>query len=234
MAAGSFYGNTIKRFLDVVLSLCALVALSPVLLLIALLVRIKLGRPVIFRQERAGLIDGSTGREGCFCLFKFRSMRDANGPDGEPLPDTERLTAFGKWLRGTSLDELPELINILAGDMSIVGPRPLPCRYLPYYTTREHKRHKVRPGLTGLAQVSGRNALSWTAKFEHDLKYIDELSFINDLKIVLLTVKKVFVRDGIGQGEQAPTSLHIERADWLDENGRMKSEFEDMSWEEKR
>ena len=220
------YRKKIKRFLDFELSFVALIFLWPILLITALMVRLKLGHPVIFRQERAGKIDSRTGKELRFSLFKFRSMLDINGKDGEPLPDSERLTKFGKFLRASSLDELPELINILKGDMSIVGPRPLPTRYLPYYTKREHLRHSVRPGLTGLAQVSGRNELSWEDKFSYDLKYIEKLSFINDLKILLLTVKKVFVREGIGQGDQAPVSLHIEREDWLDKNGKIKEKYD--------
>ena len=143
------------------------------------------------------------------------------------LPDTQRLTKFGRILRATSLDELPELVNILKGDMSIVGPRPLAVSYLPYYTNREKHRHDVRPGLTGLAQVSGRNSISWDSKFKYDIEYIKNLSLLNDVKIVFLTIKKVFVREGIGQGEQHPGNLYDVRADWLDENGKIKLEYQD-------
>ena len=199
------YHRFFKRFLDIVLSACALVVLSPVLLVVAILVRTKLGSPVIFCQERPGK------DEKIFKMYKFRSMTDERDENGELLPDEVRLTRFGRILRSTSLDELPELWNILKGDMSIVGPRPLAVVYLPYYTEAEHHRHDVRPGLTGLAQVHGRNALKWEAKFAYDLEYIAGISFMSDLKIILLTVKKVLVREGIGQAEEAPVSLHIER-----------------------
>ena len=217
------YGKVVKRGLDFVLSFLALVILSPFLLLTALLVRVKLGSPVIFKQDRPGRY------EKTFKLYKFRSMSNARGQDGKLLPDTQRLTKFGRVLRATSLDELPELFNILKGDMSIVGPRPLAVSYLPYYTNRERHRHDVRPGLTGLAQVSGRNSISWDSKFKYDIEYIKNLSFINDVKIVFLTVKKVFVREGIGQGEQHPGNLYDIRADWLDANGKIKPQYQDNS-----
>ena len=199
------YARYIKRILDILLSGCALVVLSPVLLIVAILVRTKLGSPVIFCQERPGK------DEKIFKMYKFRSMSDARDENGELLPDEVRLTKFGRALRSTSLDELPELWNIFKGDMSIVGPRPLAVVYLPYYTEEERHRHDIRPGLTGLAQVHGRNAISWEAKFAYDLEYLRTLSFRTDVKIIFLTVKKVLVREGIGQAEQAPESLHIER-----------------------
>ena len=199
------YRRFFKRFFDIVLSLTALIVLSPVLLVVAVLVRVKLGSPVIFRQERPGK------DEKIFRLYKFRSMTDARDENGELLPDEVRLTKFGRLLRSTSLDELPELWNILKGDMSIVGPRPLAVVYLPYYTEEERRRHDILPGLTGLAQVNGRNALSWEAKFAYDLDYVSHVSFLLDVRIVLLTVKKVFVREGIGQAEEAPDSFHIVR-----------------------
>ncbi len=217
------YRHYIKRLLDIILSGLALIVLSPVLLIVAILVRIKHGSPVIYSQERPGK------DEKVFKLFKFRSMSNAKDENGKLLPDTQRLTKFGRILRATSLDELPELVNILKGDMSIVGPRPLAVVYLPYYTNRERHRHDVRPGLTGLAQVSGRNSISWDSKFKYDVEYIKNLSFINDVKIVLLTVKKVFIREGIGQGEQHPGNLYDVRADWLDENGKIKPEYQDDS-----
>ena len=216
-----------KRILDILLSIIALLCLFPVLLVIAILIRLKLGSPVLFCQERPGIIDLKTGKEKLFFLYKFRSMTDERGADGQLLPDTVRLTKFGRILRSTSLDELPELLNILKGDMSVVGPRPLATVYLKYYTKREHRRHSVRPGLTGWAQVNGRNSLQWEQKFAYDLEYIDNLSFLFDVKIIFLTVKKVFIREGIGQAEEAPESLHILRADWLDENGCLKSEYEE-------
>lgn len=184
----TFYEKYIKRLLDFTLSLLALIVLSPVLLITALLVRTKLGSPVIFCQERPG----KDGR--IFHLYKFRSMTDQRDENGQLLPDSVRLTAFGKKLRATSLDELPELINILRGDMSIVGPRPLLVSYLPYYTQEEKHRHDVRPGLTGLAQVNGRNNLTWEQKFAYDLEYVNHLTFVNDVKIIFKTVLNVFAR----------------------------------------
>ncbi|MBE6970663.1 MAG: sugar transferase [Ruminococcaceae bacterium] len=200
------YRNVIKRFLDIVLSACGLVVLAIPMLIIAVLVRVKLGSPVIFQQERPGK------NEKIFKIYKFRSMTDERDENGELLPDTVRLTRFGKILRSTSLDELPELINILKGDMSIVGPRPLAVVYLPYYTKEERRRHDVRPGLTGLAQVNGRNVLTWEEKFAYDIEYVENISLKRDVQIILQTVKKVVFREGIGQAEAAPVSLHIERA----------------------
>lgn len=191
------YKNYIKRFLDFTLSLLALILLSPVMLIIAILVRIKLGTPVIFKQQRPGK------NEKIFTLYKFRTMTDKKDENGNLLPDSERLTKFGKLLRSTSLDELPELINILKGDMAIVGPRPLLVEYLPYYTEEEKHRHDVRPGLTGLAQVNGRNSISWKEKFKDDLKYVNKITFMGDTKIILKTVGKVFKREGISQENSA-------------------------------
>lgn len=184
----SVYERYIKRLLDVVLSGMALVVLSPVLLLTALLVRTKLGSPVVFCQERPGK------NEQIFKLYKFRTMTDERDEHGQLLPDEVRLTKFGRLLRSTSLDELPELWNIFRGDMSIVGPRPLLVSYLPYYTGEERHRHDVRPGLTGLAQVNGRNNLTWEQKFAYDLEYVNHLTFKNDVKIIFQTVLKVFAR----------------------------------------
>lgn len=185
------YRKYFKRFFDVVLSACALIVLSPVMLVVAILVRVKLGSPVIFCQERPGK------DEKIFKMYKFRSMTDERDGDGQLLPDAERLTRFGRMLRSTSLDELPELWNILKGDMSIVGPRPLLVKYLPRYTEEQHRRHGVRPGLTGLAQVNGRNAISWEERFAYDVKYADQVSFWLDVKIAFLTVVVVFQRRGI-------------------------------------
>ena len=182
------YRHFFKRFFDIVLSFCALVVLSPVLLVLAILVRLKLGRPVVFRQERPGK------DEKIFQLCKFRSMTDQRDGNGELLPDEVRLTKFGKALRSTSLDELPELWNILKGDMSIVGPRPLLVKYLPYYTEEERKRHDVRPGLTGLAQVNGRNFITWEETFAYDVEYVQNVTLLEDLKIIFQTVVKVLRR----------------------------------------
>ena len=185
------YKFFVKRCLDFVLSLLALILLSPVLLIVAVLVRIKLGTPVIFKQERPGR------NEKIFRMYKFRTMTDQKDNEGRLLPDEIRLTSFGKKLRSTSLDELPELFNILKGDMSIVGPRPLLVRYLPLYNERQRHRHDVRPGFTGLAQVNGRNSISWEEKFEWDIKYIQHITFLGDVKIILKTIKTVIRRDGI-------------------------------------
>ena len=185
------YRKYIKRLLDIVISLVALVVLSPVLLVLAILVRCKLGAPVIFHQERPGY------HEKIFKLCKFRTMTDERDEEGNLLSDSVRLTKFGRILRATSLDELPELWNILKGDMSIIGPRPLLISYLPYYTEEERLRHTVRPGLTGLAQVSGRNLLDWDKRFATDVTYVKNLTFAMDVKIFFLTIKKVFVREEI-------------------------------------
>lgn len=186
-----FYEMYIKRLLDFTLSLLALIILSPVLLVTAALVRIKLGSPVIFHQERPGK------DEKIFRLYKFRSMTDERDEHGALLPDEMRLTRFGKILRSTSLDELPELWNILRGDMSIIGPRPLLVKYLPLYNEEQKHRHDVRPGLTGWAQVHGRNLLSWEDKFRYDVWYTQNVHFLTDVRVVLMTVKCIFVREGI-------------------------------------
>lgn len=185
------YRKYIKRLLDIVISLTALVVLSPILLIVAILVRCKLGSPVIFYQQRPGY------NEEIFKLCKFRTMTDERDANGELLPDAVRLTKFGRMLRATSLDELPELWNILKGDMSLIGPRPLLVSYLPYYTTEEKLRHTVRPGLTGLAQVSGRNLLDWDKRFATDVEYVRNLTFAMDVRIFFLTIMKVFVRENI-------------------------------------
>ncbi|MEW9671332.1 sugar transferase [Ammoniphilus sp. 3BR4] len=185
------YRKYFKRPMDFILSLVAILVLSLVLLIVAILVKTKLGSPVIFKQQRPGL------NEKIFMMYKFRTMTDERDENGELLPDSVRLTRFGKFLRSTSLDELPELFNILKGDMSIIGPRPLLVQYLPLYNDHQKRRHEVRPGLSGLAQVNGRNAISWEDKFDMDVEYVDSVSFIGDWKIIFLTIKKVFVREGI-------------------------------------
>lgn len=185
------YRDCIKRGIDVVVSLMAVIILSPVFLIVSVLVRTKLGSPVIFKQERPGK------DEKIFCMYKFRTMTDEKDVDGNLLPDEKRLTPFGKKLRDTSLDELPELFNIIKGDMSIVGPRPLLVRYLPLYNDRQKRRHEVKPGITGLAQVKGRNSISWEKKFEWDVRYVEHVSFLLDLKIVLDTIGVVLKKEGI-------------------------------------
>ena len=211
--SGGIYDRVVKRFLDIVCSFAAFVLFFWLYGILAVMVRVKLGKPVIYSTERAGRIDPETGKEKIFRLYKFRSMSDARDENGELLPDTDRLTSFGRKLRASSLDELPELWNIFRGQMSIVGPRPLPPEYLPYYRPEERLRHTVRPGLTGLAQVSGRNAISWDEKFRYDVEYVKNLSFVRDVKIIFRTVSKVFRREGIGQGEEHPGNLYDIRAD---------------------
>ncbi|MDQ8499141.1 sugar transferase [Enterococcus faecium] len=191
MRKKTFYQLFWKRILDILLSGIALIVLSPIILIVGILVRIKLGSPIIFKQERPGK------SEKIFSMYKFRTMTDERDHNGEYLPDEIRLTKFGKMLRATSLDELPELWNILKGDMSIVGPRPLLVEYLPLYSEKQRKRHNVRPGLTGLAQVNGRNAISWEEKFNLDVYYVDKISFFNDLIIIIQTCKKVIKKENI-------------------------------------
>lgn len=181
----------IKRLVDIVFAGGALLALCPLYLAVSIMIRVSMGPPVLFRQSRVGY------REHIFTLYKFRTMREVCGPDGEPLPDAARLTPLGAWLRRTSLDELPQLWNVLKGDMSIVGPRPLYPHYLPFYTPRERMRHQVRPGITGLAQVAGRNALSWDERLELDAQYVEQQSLFLDLKIILITILKVIRREGV-------------------------------------
>ena len=190
------YKKYIKRFLDLVLTLIALIILIPLMTIIAILVRIKLGRPIIFKQKRPGK------DEKIFTLYKFRTMTDEKDSDGNLLTDSKRLTKFGKVLRSTSLDELPEIFNIIKGDMSIVGPRPLLLRYLPFYTEEERKRHEVRPGLTGLAQIHGRNYTNWNKRFELDVKYVKEISLKTDIIIIKDTIKKVLKKEGILMGDE--------------------------------
>lgn len=197
----SFYEKYIKRPQDFLCALLAIIVLSPVMLLTAILVRIKLGSPILFTQERPGL----NGK--IFKIYKFRTMTDGRGENGELLPDAQRLTKFGRVLRSTSLDELPELFNMLKGDMSVVGPRPLRVEYLPLYNEHQARRHEVRPGFTGLAQVHGRNAISWEEKFDWDVKYVDHITFIGDWKIIFSTVRTVFKREGISSN----TSVTMER-----------------------
>ena len=205
------YRKYFKRPMDVFLSFCAITVLSPVLLILTIAGAIAMKGNPFFTQERPGK------DEKIFKLIKFRTMSCEKDSEGKLLPDKDRLNVYGKILRSTSLDELPELFNIFKGDMSVIGPRPLAVVYLPYYTEEERKRHSVRPGLSGLAQINGRNAISWESKFEYDVQYVNTITFWGDVSIIIQTLLKVFKRADIGQGEKRPVSLHIERADMLKE-----------------
>lgn len=213
------YKKYIKRCLDFLLSLCAIIVLSPVLLVLSVLVRVKLGSPVFFHQERPGK------DEKIFTLCKFRTMTDKRDAAGKLLPDAERLTKFGKLLRATSLDELPELFNILKGDMSVIGPRPLLVSYLPYYTERERLRHTVRPGLTGLAQVSGRNFLDWDRRFQKDVEYVEHLTFGMDMRVLWMTVQTVLGHtDEVAEDTNAAEGNFAEiRKKRLEETGSLEA-----------
>ncbi len=192
---------------DLAVALLALIALSPLIAVTAMLVRMKLGKPVVFAQLRPGL-----GGEA-FRMFKFRTMLDVLNQDGNPLPDADRLTPFGRLLRSTSIDELPGLFNVVRGDISLVGPRPLLMQYLPLYSPEQARRHEVRPGLTGWAQVNGRNALSWDEKFAYDIWYVDNRSFLLDLRILWMTVKKVLFREGISADGEATMQAFTGQSD---------------------
>ncbi len=194
------YRQYIKRLLDIVLAAAALIVFSPVLVITALLVRLNLGKPILFQQDRPGL------HEKIFRLYKFRTMSDKRDENGNLLPDGERLTRFGKVLRSTSIDELPELVNVIKGDMSLIGPRPLLVRYLDRYTPEQHRRHEVRPGLTGLAMSRVRNSAGWDKKFELDLEYVEHISFLLDLKIIFWTISIVLKREGINEDGEATNS----------------------------
>lgn len=212
------YAKYMKRLLDILLSLTILVVLSSLLLVLCILVRSKLGSPIFFKQERPGL------HEKIFTMYKFRTMTDKRDAEGNLLPDKDRLTKFGKLLRATSLDELPEFFNILKGDMSFIGPRPLLVSYLPYYTETEALRHTVRPGLTGLAQVSGRNFLDWDRRLAKDVEYVKGLSFQMDLKVLFLTVKVVFDRSDVAEDtSQAEGNFAKIRQERLDRTGRLEA-----------
>ena len=197
------YQYFFKRIFDIILSISVLIVTAPFLFLLAVLVRIKLGSPILFRQKRPGK------NEKVFTMYKFRTMTDERDEFGNLLSDEVRLTGFGKFLRSASLDELPELFNIIKGDMSIVGPRPLLVEYLPRYNDEQRRRHKVRPGLTGLAQVNGRNAISWEDKFTYDVRYTEHVTFLGDLKIILQTIRKVLIRQGINSETAATMETFI-------------------------
>ena len=187
------YRKFFKRFLDIIISLIFIFCFWWLYIVIAILVRVKLGSPVLFKQDRPGL------NEKIFKMYKFRTMTDEKDKNGNLLSDAERLTKFGKFLRSTSLDEIPEFFNVLKGEMSLIGPRPLLVRYLERYTKEQLRRHEVKPGISGWAQVNGRNAISWEDKFKYDIEYVDKLNFLLDLKIIFLTIKKVFKTEGISQ-----------------------------------
>ncbi len=213
------YNRIVKRLLDIIVSGVALIVLSPVYLILAILIRLKLGSPVIFHQERPGY------NQKIFTLCKFRTMTDERDEKGELLPDSIRLTRFGSILRTTSLDELPELWNIFKGDMSLIGPRPLLVSYLPYYTEEEQLRHTVRPGLTGLAQVSGRNLIGWDDRLAKDVEYVRNISFVMDIKVILMTVKVVLSHSGVEvDTSQKESNFAKERQARLDATGRLKDE----------
>ncbi len=197
------YASVFKRLIDVTVSVFVLVLFFWLYFIIALLVKVKLGSPVLFKQDRPGKIDPKTGKEKIFKLYKFRTMTDEKDVDGNLLPDSVRLTSFGAWLRKTSLDEIPEMINILKGDMSLIGPRPLLVRYLERYSDNQRHRHDVRPGLTGYAQAHGRNSLTWEEKFEMDVWYTQNITFITDLKIIFDTIKTVVKKEGISSENSA-------------------------------
>lgn len=202
-----FYELLLKRPMDFLLSFLALIFLSPIFMFLAILVRLKLGTPVIFKQERPGRYEKK------FYLYKFRTMTDKKDNFGNLLPDEQRLTKFGRVLRSTSLDELPSLINILRGDLSIVGPRPLLVQYLPLYNNVQRRRHEVRPGLTGLAQVNGRNAISWEEKFKYDIDYVDKITLLGDFVIIIMTIKKVFLREGVSSQNSSTMEYFTGRDD---------------------
>ena len=197
------YALFFKRLIDITASLVVLILFCWLYAIIAVLVRIKLGSPILFKQDRPGKIDPKTGKEKIFRLYKFRTMTDARDENGELLPDDVRLTSFGSWLRRTSMDEIPELFNILKGDMSLIGPRPLLVRYLDRYNKEQHHRHDVRPGLTGYAQAHGRNNVSWEDKFAMDVWYTKNVTFVNDVRIILDTIKTVLTHEGISSETSA-------------------------------
>lgn len=217
-----FYEKYIKRILDIICALLAIIFFSWLYLIIAVLVLIKLGNPVIFKQPRPGMIDPQNGRESIFDMYKFRTMTNERNINGKLLPDEERIGKFGKMLRATSLDELPEAFNILRGDMSLIGPRPQLVRDMIFMNDRQRMRHTAKPGLSGLAQVMGRNAITWEEKLEWDLKYIDNVTFFTDLKLVWLTFKKVFIRNNIVENS-SEVDLTADFGDYLLQCGKISN-----------
>lgn len=218
-----FYELYIKRWVDIICSLFAIIVFSWLYVIIAVLVRVKLGKPVIFKQPRPGKIDPKTGKERIFNMYKFRTMTDEHDENGELLPDEIRLSKFGKMLRATSLDELPEALNILKGDMSVIGPRPQLVRDMVFMSEEQRMRHTAKPGLSGLAQVMGRNAITWEDKINWDLKYIEKVSFLSDVKIVWMTFKKVFIRKKITQCSEE-TDVTLDYGDTLLKAGSVSKE----------
>lgn len=230
-----FYELYIKRVMDIICSLAAIVAFSWLYIIIAILVRVKLGSPVLFKQPRPGKIDPKTGREKIFYMYKFRSMSDERDADGNLLPDEIRLGKFGKALRATSLDELPEAFNILKGDMSVIGPRPQLVRDMVFMTDEQRKRHTAKPGLSGLAQTRGRNALSWDGKLATDLEYIENITFLGDVKIIIDTVKQVFFKEkGIEGSDIDEVDITDDFGDYLLKTGRVSKEEYDQKQAEAR
>lgn len=224
----------IKRILDFVISIIFLVLFSWLYLILAVIVRVNLGSPIIFKQPRPGKKDKITGEEKIFYMYKFRSMTDARDENGNLLPDEVRLTSFGKALRATSLDELPELFNIIKGDMSLIGPRPQLVRDMVFMSCEQRKRHDVRPGLSGLAQVNGRNAISWDKKLAYDIEYIRDISLKNDVKIIFTTIKKVFFRSNITESTEE-IDVTLDYGDWLLQQGRVSlDEYNKKQTEAKR
>lgn len=218
-----FYEKYVKRVLDVICAAAALIVFGWLYAAVAILVRLKLGSPVLFKQPRPGMVDPKTGRETVFELYKFRTMTDGRDKNGELLPDEVRLTKFGRMLRATSLDELPEAINILKGDMSVIGPRPQLVRDMTFMSERQRMRHTARPGLSGLAQVKGRNAITWEEKLEWDLKYIEKVTFLNDLKLVWLTFTQVFIRPDMTESS-SETDVTLDYGDALLKEGKVTRE----------
>lgn len=215
-----FYEKYVKRLLDIICSLLTIIVFCWLYALIAILVRIKLGSPVLFKQPRPGMVDPKTGKETIFDMYKFRTMSDARDTNGKLLPDDERLNEFGKKLRATSLDELPEIFNILKGDMSVIGPRPQLVRDMVFMTNEQRMRHTAKPGLSGLAQVNGRNAITWEDKINWDLKYIEDITLSNDLKLICLTLIKVF-----GKGENdRELDVTDDYGDYLLKTGKVTKE----------
>ena len=212
MRIDGVYARVIKRMLDIICALLAIIVFSWLYLIIAVLVALNIGTPIIFKQKRPGRIDPETGKEKIFTLYKFRSMSNARDDEGNLLPDSVRLTKFGRILRATSLDELPEAWNILIGDMSVVGPRPWAVSYIPYFTKEERKRHLVRPGLSGWAQVNGRTAANWDERLKYDIDYVNNISFLMDVIVIFLTVKKVLKHsDQVEAGQQVDFSTYIQK-----------------------
>jgi lipopolysaccharide/colanic/teichoic acid biosynthesis glycosyltransferase len=222
-----FYEKYLKRIIDIVCSLLAIILFSWIYIIIAVLVRVKLGSPVLFKQPRPGMINNKTGKEKIFNMYKFRTMTDEKGPDGELLSDEKRLTPFGSWLRKTSLDELPEAFNILKGDMSVIGPRPQLIRDMVFMTEKQRQRHTAKPGLSGLAQVKGRNAITWEEKIGWDLKYIEKVNFWRDFKLVIETIKVAFIKvEGITDGVNATA---LDYGDALLQNGEISmAQYEEL------